>query len=151
LTEQLLPGLRLMDVPGARESVPTGLSLRGNLNSLEITDDHAWLPVTCAGGIMKNIAVPIARIAARTATIPIRSSAAASATTANILSWEWRQFACSPLSAEGRRVRRYFREVTETREDTAGVGSRNRRSKQQAAARANGAPHAQPDRRADPG
>jgi len=100
---------------------------------------------------MKNIAVPVTRIAARTATIPIRGSAAASAATANVLSWEWRQFACSPLSAEGRRVRRYYHELTETREDTADVGSRNRRSKQQAAGRANGAPHAQPARRADPG
>ncbi|HEY2130031.1 MAG TPA: hypothetical protein VGH77_22885 [Streptosporangiaceae bacterium] len=102
---------------------------------------------------MKNIAVPIARIAATTATIPIRSSAAASSATANILSWEWRQFACSRLSAEGRRQRRYYRELIETREDTAGedtagMGSRNERSTQQA--HTNGTPHAQPRRQADP-
>jgi hypothetical protein len=100
---------------------------------------------------MKNIAVPVARIAATTATIPIRSSAAASSATANILGWEWRQFACSRLSVEGRRERRYYRELIESREDTGGMGSRNQRGKQRAAARANGAPHAQPDRRADPG
>jgi hypothetical protein len=104
--------------------------------------------MTPTGGTMKNIAVPIARIAATTATIPIRSSAAASSATANILSWEWRQLACSRLSAEGRRQRRYYRELIETREDTAGMGNRNQRSKQQA--HTNGTPHAQPRRQADP-
>lgn len=100
---------------------------------------------------MKNIAVPIARIAATTATIPIRSSAAVSSATANILGWEWRQFACSRLSAEGRRERRYYRELIETREDTTGMSSRNQHSKQRAVAHANGTPHAQPRRQADPG
>lgn len=103
---------------------------------------------------MKNIAIPIARIAATTATIPIRSTTAVSSATANILGWEWRQFTCSRLSAEGRRERRYYRELIETHNDiqthndTAGMGNPKQRSKQQA--HPNGTPHARSRRQAEP-
>jgi hypothetical protein len=61
---------------------------------------------------MRPVAVPIARIAATTITLPVRSSAAATGAAAGIVSWERRMFACSPFSPEGRRVRRQYRELT---------------------------------------
>jgi hypothetical protein len=69
---------------------------------------------------MTQIAVPIARIAATTATFPVRSSAAVAGTAAGILSWQRLLFASSPLSPEARRVRRQYRELTAGTDRTAG-------------------------------
>jgi|GEM_PF-3855212 hypothetical protein len=60
---------------------------------------------------MRHIVVPIVRIAATTATLPVRISAATTTATAEIVSWERRLFACSPLSAEARRSNRLYREL----------------------------------------
>ena len=81
---------------------------------------------------MRHIVVPIARVAATTATIPVRVSAATTTATAEIVSWERRLFACSPLSAEARRSNRIYRELrARAAQDVADLGSRNHRSQQQ--------------------
>jgi hypothetical protein len=75
---------------------------------------------------MRHIVVPIVRIAATTATIPVRVSAATTTATAEIVSWERRLFACSPLSAEARRSNRIYRELrARAAQDVADLGSRN--------------------------
>ena len=81
---------------------------------------------------MRHIVVPIVRIAATTATIPVRVSAATTTATAEIVSWERRLFACSPLSAEARRSNRLYRELrARAAQDVADLGSRNHGSQQQ--------------------
>jgi hypothetical protein len=75
---------------------------------------------------MRHIVVLIARIAATTATIPVRVSTATTTATAEIVSWERRLFACSPLSAEARRSNRLYRELrARAAQDAADLGSRN--------------------------
>ncbi len=96
--------------------------------------------------------VPIVRIAATTATIPVRISAATTTATAEILSWERRMFACSPLSAEARRTNRLYRELrTRADQDAADLGSRDHHNKQQGAEHSPSAPHAKSNRRTGPG
>ena len=51
------------------------------------------------------------RIAAVTAAIPVLAGAAAAAATAELVGWEVRQFASSPLSAEARRLKAEYREL----------------------------------------
>ena len=92
---------------------------------------------------MRHIVVPIVRIAATTATLPVRISAATTTATAGIVSWERRLFACSPLSAEARRSNRLYRELRAgSAQDAVDLGSRNHRSQQHGAARARHAPRA---------
>ena len=92
---------------------------------------------------MRHIVVPTVRIAATRATLPVRISAATTTATAEIVSWERRLFACSPLSAEARRSNRLYRELRATAaQDAADLGSRNHRSQQQGAARSRHAPRA---------
>ena len=75
---------------------------------------------------MRHIVVRIARIAATTTTIPVRISTATTTATAEIVSWERRLFACSPLSAEARRSNRIYRELrARAAQDAADLGSRN--------------------------
>ena len=91
---------------------------------------------------MRHI-VPIVRIAATTAALPVRISAATTTATAEIVGWERRLFACSPLSAEARRSNRLYRELrARAAQDAADLGSRNHRSQQQGAARSRNAPRA---------
>ena len=52
-----------------------------------------------------------ARIAALTAAAPVLAGAAASAATAKLVGWEFRQLASSPLSAEAGRLKAEFREL----------------------------------------
>ena len=56
-------------------------------------------------------AVYSARIAAVTAAAPVLAGAAASSATAELVGWELRQLASSPLSAEARRLKAEFREL----------------------------------------
>jgi hypothetical protein len=56
-------------------------------------------------------AVYTARIATATAATPVRVGAAASSATAELVGWELRQLASSPLSAEARRLRAEYREL----------------------------------------
>jgi hypothetical protein len=56
-------------------------------------------------------AVYSARIAAATAAAPVLAGAAASSATAELVGWELRQLASSPLSAEARRLKAEFREL----------------------------------------
>ena len=51
------------------------------------------------------------RIAAVTAAAPVLVGAAASSATAELVGWELRQLASSPLSAEARRLRAEYREL----------------------------------------
>ena len=51
------------------------------------------------------------RIAAVTAAAPVLIGAAASSATAQLVGWELRQLASSPLSAEARRLRAEYREL----------------------------------------
>jgi hypothetical protein len=60
---------------------------------------------------MTQVPGPITRIAAITLDTPVRISTAATVGTVNILSWELRQLAQSPLSPEARRVRRQCHEL----------------------------------------
>ena len=55
-----------------------------------------------------------ARIAAVTAAAPVLIGAAASSATAELVGWELRQLASSPLSAEARRLRAEYRELAAT-------------------------------------
>ena len=92
---------------------------------------------------MRHIVVPIVRIAATAATIPVRISAATTAATAEIVSLERRLFASSPLSAEARRSNRLYRELrARAAQDAADLGSRNHRSQQPGAVRSRNAPRA---------
>ena len=92
---------------------------------------------------MRHIVAPIVRIAATTATLPVRISAATTIATAEIVGWERRLFACSPLSAEARRSNRLYRELkARAAEDVVDLGSRNHRSQRQGAARSRHAPRA---------
>jgi hypothetical protein len=59
-------------------------------------------------------AVYSARIAAATAAAPVLAGAAASSATAELVGWELRQLASSPLSAEARRLKAEFRELAGT-------------------------------------
>ena len=54
------------------------------------------------------------RIAAVTAATPVLVGAAAAAATAELVGWELRQLASSPLSAEARRLRGEYRELAAT-------------------------------------
>jgi hypothetical protein len=54
------------------------------------------------------------RIAAITAATPVLVGAAASTATAELVGWELRQLASSPLSAEARRLRAEYRELAAT-------------------------------------
>ena len=54
------------------------------------------------------------RIAAVTAATPVLVGAAASSATAELVGWELRQLASSPLSAEARRLRAEYRELAAT-------------------------------------
>jgi hypothetical protein len=75
---------------------------------------------------MRHVVVRIARIAATMTTIPVRVSTAATTATAEIVSWERRLFACSPLSAEARRSNRIYRELRAmAAQDATDLGSRN--------------------------
>lgn len=56
-------------------------------------------------------AVYTVRIAAITAAAPVLAGAAASAATADLVSWELRQLATSPLSPEARRLKAGYREA----------------------------------------
>jgi hypothetical protein len=78
---------------------------------------------------MRRIAVSTTRIVATTATIPVRSCAAATAATAEILGWEHRLFARSPLSAQARRTRRELSAMA--RQNTLDLGSYDRNGKRQ--------------------
>ncbi|HTP15493.1 MAG TPA: hypothetical protein VMK13_06610 [Streptosporangiaceae bacterium] len=60
---------------------------------------------------MSQVPARIARIAAITARTPVLISAAATAATANVISWELRRVARSPLTPEARRLDRHFREL----------------------------------------
>jgi hypothetical protein len=60
--------------------------------------------VTCA-------AIYTVRIATATAATPVLVGAAASSATAELVGWELRQLASSPLSAEARRLRTEYREL----------------------------------------
>lgn len=92
---------------------------------------------------MRHLVVPIVRMAVTTATIPVRISAATTTATAEILSWERRLFACSPLSAEARRSNRLYRELRATAaQDAADLGGRNHRSQRQGVARSRNASRA---------
>ena len=59
-------------------------------------------------------AVYTVRIATITAAAPVLIGAAASSATADLVGWELRQFASSPLSAEARRLRAEYRELAGT-------------------------------------
>jgi hypothetical protein len=59
-------------------------------------------------------AVYSARIATLTAATPLLVGAAASSATAELVGWELRQLASSPLSAEARRLRTEYRELAAT-------------------------------------
>jgi len=60
----------------------------------------------------RSVPARITRISAiTTATTPVRISAAATVATASVISWELRRIACSPLTPEARRLRRYYREL----------------------------------------
>ena len=59
------------------------------------------------------------RIAAVTAAAPVLIGAAASSATAELVGWELRQLASSPLSAEARRLRAEYRELAATSNDGA--------------------------------
>ena len=92
---------------------------------------------------MRHIVVPIVRIAAATATLPVRISAATTTATAEIVSWERLLFACSPLSAEARRSNRLYRELrARAAQDATDLSSRNHRSQRQGAARSRHVPRA---------
>jgi hypothetical protein len=59
-------------------------------------------------------AVYTVRIATVTAATPVLVGAAASSATAELVGWEFRQLASSPLSAEARRLRAEYRELAAT-------------------------------------
>jgi hypothetical protein len=64
-------------------------------------------------------AVYTARIAAVTAAAPVLVGAAGSAATAELVGWELRQLAGSPLSAEARRLKAEYRERGAVRDSGA--------------------------------
>ncbi len=64
-------------------------------------------------------AVYTARIAAVTAAAPVLVGAAGSAATAELVGWELRQLASSPLSAEARRLKAEYRERGAARDSGA--------------------------------
>ncbi len=59
-------------------------------------------------------AVYTVRIATVTAAAPVLVGAAASSATAELVGWELRQLASSPLSGEARRLRAEYRELAAT-------------------------------------
>ena len=63
---------------------------------------------------VKHFAVYTVRIATVTAAAPVLVGAAASSATAELVGWELRQLASSPLSAEARRLRAEYRELAAT-------------------------------------
>ncbi len=63
---------------------------------------------------VRHFAVYTVRIATVTAAAPVLVGAAASAATAELVGWELRQLASSPLSAEARRLRAEYRELAAT-------------------------------------
>ena len=62
---------------------------------------------------LTRAAVHTVRISALTAATPMLASAATAAVTAKLVSWELRQLASSPLSAEARRLKAEFRELAD--------------------------------------
>ena len=62
--------------------------------------------------ILTRAAVYTVRIAALTAAAPVLAGAAASSATAKLAGWQLRQLASSPLSAQARRLRAEYRELS---------------------------------------
>jgi len=63
---------------------------------------------------VRHFAVYTARIATLTAATPVMVGAAASSATADLVGWELRQLASSPLSGEARRLRAEYRGLAAT-------------------------------------